>query len=297
MISHRYAAKLPGSAPWVLYELLENPVNGIGQLMDALELGHRTIERAVHELQARGLCVMNGHVVTLAQDWREVVAGSVQNLSQGVNTTGTEDVHALHTAGTDDVQNLSQGVYTPGTSLVTELTKTVQHEEKPKSVKSRAPISSSSSSLKVNSKEKTNTKTTGETKIKKSERPRKPRAVESWAALQELPGFVVPPWLDLERWQGWVEDLQERLVDTTVGALREHLLKLKKLLDLGATQDHVFSTAIARKWETLGEVAWFPELSPKAEHRPKNGFQTASKTTPKSEVLDFNDPNQYRRQP
>ena len=56
---HRFAAKLPGSAPWVLYELLEIPQIGIGQLMDNLKLGERTIERAIHDLVARGLCVFS----------------------------------------------------------------------------------------------------------------------------------------------------------------------------------------------------------------------------------------------
>jgi hypothetical protein len=133
MISHRYAAKLPGSAPWVLYELLETPQNGIGQLMDALNLGERTIERAVHDLVSRGLCVLNGRSVTLAHNWHEIVEGNEQNVSQGVNTDGTNLVtdleQGVNTDGTSLATDLEQGVNTDGTSLATELTKTVQHTE------------------------------------------------------------------------------------------------------------------------------------------------------------------------
>ena len=93
MSIHRYASSLPGSAGWVLLELLETPRNGIGQLMDALNLGERTIERAVADLVKLGLCQRDNRAVTLAHDALErcvnPVAQSVQSPSQGVNTAST----------------------------------------------------------------------------------------------------------------------------------------------------------------------------------------------------------------
>lgn len=117
---HRYASGLPGSAGWVLLELLETPVNGIGQLMDSLNLGERTIERAVADLEKLGLCQRDNRAVTLAHDALErcanPVAQSVQSPSQSVNTTRSEAA-----------QNLSPDVNTASASFATELTNNVQH--------------------------------------------------------------------------------------------------------------------------------------------------------------------------
>lgn len=213
MISHRYTSKLPGSAPWVLYELLENPESSIGQLTDALDLGERTIERAVHDLVSRGLCVLNGRSVTLAQNWREIVASHAQTLSQGLNTLGTSHVQDVNTVSTNDVQ----AVNTPCTSLVTELTNTVQHEGNDSPSRERARISVSLSSLEPKKQIQTSTEKARKTRASKSSDPPEiPDALpddlasvagvpEAWAAFEKMRREHAkhPALTNFTRWRIW----------------------------------------------------------------------------------------------
>jgi hypothetical protein len=98
--------------------------------------------------------------------------------------------------------------------------------------------------------------------------------------------------LDLVRWNEWVESLQARLLDITPGTLRAQLRKLKTILDAGLTQDCVFDTCNARKWETVGELHWFKEelaALKKPTEQSKTQFQPAARVTP-----DFNDRERYK---
>jgi hypothetical protein len=133
MSVHRFASTLPGSAGWVLLELIENPMNGIGQLMDALNLGERTIERAVADLAKLGLVQRDNRFVALAPEAVQRCVNPVTQPSQDVNTASTKPVAlpvpTMDTVRTDVTQNLSQDMNTVSTNVAAELTPPVQHAE------------------------------------------------------------------------------------------------------------------------------------------------------------------------
>jgi hypothetical protein len=285
---HRLASSLPGSAGWVLLELIETPENGVGQLTDVLDAGERTIERAVKHLESLGLCVFVGRSVTLAQDWTE----RVQILSQTMRKAGDKPDAKTAPKLTQTVNKVGDK---PDASLVTKLTNLEPHTENPPPAFNPSEIvglnatSTNRSSTEGQKGLETSTSTPGhavESELKGARvspappappeqaatpdqpsppdkptsgpgsRSPRPRAQPSWKALLQREDFTIPEWLNLEAWCTWLEYLQDRRLDASVGVLRTHLNKLKKLLDAGFDQADVIETAMSRQWKTVGEVTW-----------------------------------------
>ena len=71
---HRFAAKLPGSAGWVLMELVTvGEVIMLGRLSDNLNLGAGTCEKAIDYLVKRNLCTVSGREISLSPDYLDVI--------------------------------------------------------------------------------------------------------------------------------------------------------------------------------------------------------------------------------
>ncbi len=112
-------------------------------------------------------------------------------------------------------------------------------------------------------------------KTKKPEKPepgkRTPaaRALPSWESLQQKEDFKIPDWLNLTVWHEWLGHLQAKKVEATMGTLRTHLKLLEKLRNAQIDQGDAVERAIARGWQTIGELGWHTEPPPKTPLKPR----------------------------
>ena len=94
-------------------------------------------------------------------------------------------------------------------------------------------------------------------------------ATRAWAALLEAQPEMALDWLELESWNRWLHDLNERGKRVTSGRLEEQLKKLQELTHQGEPQQKIVARAIAGSWENFYPTREQPSPSttPKTETR------------------------------
>jgi hypothetical protein len=73
-------------------------------------------------------------------------------------------------------------------------------------------------------------------------------ATRAWATLLETQPKINLDWLEIESWNRWLNDLNERGKRVTTGRLEEQLKKLQELSDQGEPQRKIVARAIAGSW-------------------------------------------------